>query len=454
MIESITITNFYCFKDKTEISFVAGRERNRVNDLIYAGYVPQNHVNMLKMAFLYGDNGAGKSKIMKAFEVLQTLVTELRDDISEHLPYCEFAFDPMRSQPQPSEIAMVYHFDGNRYRYYIKWNERSIIEEQLVHLRPASEAMLFHRVYDSHLRFVKVEYGRAMNINDDISYFIKTALQRNNSVISVLSTSNIYNKVLHDQLAFFKYGFELLNLEDIDLGDDLPDGKMKNGRALKKVILALLASIGSNIEDFEKIPLPKRLPYSVLSKMKNVDAEQMQMMMELFDMAPDYAVKTYHNVGQKRLQSLDLEDQSDGTKEIMRMIICMHEAIAEHKTILLDDCINGIHPRNLAQLMKFFLGVASDAQLIIASQNFSNLDESTIRRDSLRFVVKNKYGESRVDQMSLGALHKNQNLRHQVENSAQWGVLPTINEVILKQAIFEYKGKTRRDGDNYYSELF
>lgn len=454
MIESIAITNFYCFKEKTEISFVAGRERNRLSDIMYAGYEPQNNINMLKMVFFYGDNGAGKSKIMKAFEVLQTLVTEQREDIGEPLPYDEFAFDPMRMKPKPSEIAMVYHFDGRRYRYYIKWNERCILEEKLEHLRPASKALLFHRIYDTHLRIVNVDYGREMDINDDVAYIIKTALQRNNSVFSIINNTNIYNKVLHDHMAFFKFGFEILELSDIDLGDDLPDGKMKNGRALKKVILALLASIGSNIVDFEKIPLPKRLPSSILSKMKNTDADQMRMMMELLDITPDFAVRTFHDVGQKRPQPLDLEEQSEGTKEIMRMIICMHEAIAEHKTLLLDDCINGIHPKNLAQLMKFFLGVATDAQLIIASQNFSNLDEATVRRDSLRFVVKNKFGESRVEQLTLGALHKNQNLRNQVENNPYWGVMPTINDVILENAIMEYKSRIPRDRNDYYSELF
>ena len=52
MIESIAITNFYCFNETTKISFVAGRERNRLSDILFAGYEPLNHVNMLKMAFL------------------------------------------------------------------------------------------------------------------------------------------------------------------------------------------------------------------------------------------------------------------------------------------------------------------------------------------------------------------------------------------------------------------
>ena len=51
MIESIAITNFYCFNETTKISFVAGRERNRSLDDMYSGYIEQNRVNLLKMVY-------------------------------------------------------------------------------------------------------------------------------------------------------------------------------------------------------------------------------------------------------------------------------------------------------------------------------------------------------------------------------------------------------------------
>ena len=71
MIESIAITNFYSFNENTKVSFVAGRERNKVSDELYCGFSTQNRVNLLKMVFLYGDNGAGKSKLLLAFDILQ-----------------------------------------------------------------------------------------------------------------------------------------------------------------------------------------------------------------------------------------------------------------------------------------------------------------------------------------------------------------------------------------------
>ena len=99
--------------------------------------------------------------------------------------------------------------------------------------------------------------------------------------------------------------------------------------------------------------------------------------------------------------------------------------------------------------MKFFLGASNDSQLIIASQNFSNLDDPLIRR-----VIKDKTGQSYVGKLALGDLHKNQNLRLQIENSDKWGVKPTISDIILEDAIREYKNHTIRFEDFYFSELF
>lgn len=454
MIESIALENFYCFNKRTEVSFVAGRERNRSLDELYAGYTEQNRVNLLKMVYLYGNNGAGKSKLLMAFDTLKELVTELRDDKTDPLPYHPFALDPTGSHHNPSHIELTYHFDGRRYRYEIGWDERAIVEENLYLLRPTTETRLIHRWQDEETKTAQVDYDKhAMTMGDDTKYVIKTSLLRNNSVISSITKTNIYDRVLHDQLSFFRHGFEQLDFHDIDLGDSLPDEKMKEGRELKKVILALLKSIGSNIVNFEKIPLPKRLPQRFSSHFKSMSDDEKAMLMEWMEMSPDYAVKTFHRVGPKKVLPLDLEDQSEGTQEILRLILCMHQAISEHKTILLDDCINGIHPKTLEQLMKFYLGASADAQLIIASQNFSNLDDPLIRRDSLRFVIKDEQGCSHVEQLNLGDLHKNQNLRLQVENSDRWGVKPAIDELVLEEAIAEYRQKLVYEDSFYYSEL-
>lgn len=79
---------------------------------------------------------------------IQELVTELRDDKTDPLPYHPFALDPTGSHHNPSHIELTYHFDGRRYRYEIGWDERAIVEENLYLLRPTTETRLIHRWHD------------------------------------------------------------------------------------------------------------------------------------------------------------------------------------------------------------------------------------------------------------------------------------------------------------------
>lgn len=82
---------------------------------------------------------------------------------------------------------------------------------------------------------------------------------------------------------------------------------------------------------------------------------------------------------------MPLSEQSDGTKEILRFLIVLDEAIRKEKTIILDDYSSGVQRNTLNQLLKFFLGAAQNAQLIISTQDYSLLDFDIIRRDSIRF---------------------------------------------------------------------
>ena len=56
MIESLSLKNFYCFNDTETISFVASKERNRIQDQQYSGFATMNRVNILKLAYLIGHN--------------------------------------------------------------------------------------------------------------------------------------------------------------------------------------------------------------------------------------------------------------------------------------------------------------------------------------------------------------------------------------------------------------
>ena len=437
MIESIALSNFYSFKERTEISFAAGKERNRFSDLKYKGFEELDCVNLLKTVYVFGDNGAGKTKMLKAFEMLSYLVAQSRESKADSLKFVPYAFDPSMEK-KCSEIELVYFWRGKRYRYYIVWNASAIYDEELYVKNARSEYCLFQRHYNSIRRVVEVDFSRRLKLGDAEMYILTSALLQNNSVLSLMGNTNVYNQELHNQWLFFRQGFELVHFENIDLESSLPDEKTPHGHLLKKMILDVLRAIGSNIVNYTKIPVQRRLSSAMIERLRKMGPDERYEMLELLNDSPEYIIKTLHDVGRKKPLELNFSDQSDGTIQILKLLICMQDAILKNKTIILDDCVNGIHPDTLNCLISFFLATAKEAQLVIASQNYSFMDMEYIRRDSVRFINKDSLGESHVGAISLGTLHKNQNLRKSVSSVNTWYQLPEIDLTRLEESIAEY----------------
>ena len=96
MLESITVENIFCFKNSTTLSFLAGKERNRISDDQYCGFTTVNKQNILKQVYIYGNNGAGKSKFLLSFRIFLQILVQANKEKTEKLPYFPFAFDASR----------------------------------------------------------------------------------------------------------------------------------------------------------------------------------------------------------------------------------------------------------------------------------------------------------------------------------------------------------------------
>ena len=442
MIESLTVTNFYCFKERTTILFTAKKERNRMLDNNFCGFTTQNKINILKLVFLLGNNGAGKSKILSAFDALQYLIGQIRERKDESLRYRPFAFDE-ECLNKPSEIEIVYHINDSRYLYSIKWDKYAIYEEILDELRTKTNINLFHRWYDKVSDIVKVDFTDKIQISDNENYIISSSLLKNNSVFSTIIKTNISHALLNSHLLFFMEGFEIVNLEDLDLNEELPDDKTENSKQLKNVICSFLKSVDTNIMSYEKLKIDVEYPAELLQKLKSLSDKQEAELRMLFRMDEEkHIVNTFHRLDKKtgnRRGRLPLSEQSDGTKEILRFLIVLDEAIRKEKTIILDDYSSGVQRNTLNQLLKFFLGAAQNAQLIISTQDYSLLDFDIIRRDSIRFLVKDDIASAHVQSINLSLLHKNSSLHHYVSKMNVYEQLPKMDEALFEELLRMYK---------------
>ena len=442
MFESLSVTNFYCFKERTTISFLAKKERNRVLDNEFCGFSTKNKTNLLKLIYLLGNNGSGKSKILSAFSILQYLVANVRECDDDFLRYKPFAFDE-DCLFKPSKIEVVYHLDDKRFLYAIEWDRFAIHSESLKEVKGKSEIELFHRSYDVESGVIRLNFAPKLEVSDDEAYLIKSTLIKNNSLFSVVSRTNISHSLIKSQFMFFSKGFEIVDLKNIDLDEELPDDSSEYNKQLKGIICSFLKSVDTNIMSYEKLKINVNYPKELLDKLKSLSEKEQLELRTLLRLDEDkHIVNTFHkydkNLGSRRGR-LPLSEQSEGTKEILRLLLVLNDAIKNKKAIIIDDYSSGIQRDTLNKILKFYIGASLDSQLIISTQDYSLLDFDVIRRDAIRFLIKNEAAEARVDSINLSLLHKNSSLRHYVSKVNVYKQLPVMNDDLFNELLTLYK---------------
>ena len=86
-----------------------------------------------------------------------------------------------------------------------------------------------------------------------------------------------------------------------------------------------------------------------------------------------------------------------------------------------------------------FIGASNNSQLIISTQDYSLLDFEVVRRDSIRFLIKNEDAETEVKSIELSKLHKNSNLRHYVSKNKYYKQLPEMDDKLFDELLLLYK---------------
>jgi AAA15 family ATPase/GTPase len=429
MLESITVENIFCFKNSTTLSFLAGKERNRVSDEQYCGFTTVNKQNILKQVYIYGNNGAGKSKFLRSFYIFLDILLHSNKEKTDKIPYHPFAFDE-GCLTKPSVVSAIFNVGESRYRYSLKWNEDIIIEEKIELLKAQTSLTLLNRTIDEDFS-VTLDDNRKLALSSSDRDIIRRDVLYNSSILSYVTTKNIENPILNDIASYLRKGFRFVDLDRVNLQDSLPDGKQEGQRAFKQVILDILESVDTNIRDYEVYDVKPELPQEIMDMFK----DKPEMISAFLKNMPKHAINTMHEVHAGKLIPLPLDEQSDGTLEILRLLVVLNDAVSKDRMVILDDFSSGIHRTSLHAILKFFLGIDQYGQFVITTQDNSFLGSELVRRDSVRLAVKDEYGVSSIENLSLKDIHKNLSLSKYLTTNNKFGQLPAIKPEIIERAI-------------------
>lgn len=416
MIVDFSVKNFGPFKERATLSMQGTSIREHPEMLCDVDAV---NGGLLRSAFIFGANAAGKSYLVEALSVLRDMV---------HSPFREGYryewYQPFRlcreSLDSPTELRIRMIIDGILYDYSISYNADSVVSESLHHYPKRSRACVFLRTGPKEYKDKKSK-KRIQALTTSSSAYLATASDYNDRICSIV-----------------RNGIEEIIILDsrTDVLVDRACRYASENPGAKEMVLEGLRIADFGISDFvqegEEVSLSEirgRIPpvmYEdlVKSNKDTLTRTRTSIKHDFEDYDVDEA-DTY----------FPIELESSGTKCMLGMMGPVVDALSHGRALVIDEFGSYLHPIIVRWLVEQFSasGNPDGAQLIAVTHNTELIDKDLLRRDQIWFVDKDRRsGSSQLYSLSdFNGVRKDSDIR----KSYLFGRFDAIPEILPRNVI-------------------
>lgn len=438
MLLRVILKNFLSFEDEVQFDMFPNMRKESL----------PNHVTMvadslpiLKMAAIYGANGAGKSNMLKGVDFIKLLVT--KKDFLNQSKVSRY-FYALKDDPASQPITLAIEFvtkAGKAFIYYVEIGEDGIKSEVLQEsgLGAKENKDVFTREGDT-LSF-------AVKPSDEVQQMIKAWSEKNpfaslliiNDDMPVLSDKNIDIVKNWFQEELVLINFHSLNPALIEL--------LRRNKKITAFTSALFKAVDLGIntvkvqtEDFdewirshneEQLPIEEFI--EELNKMKSggiseITKNRITRNFTIEDGVRKISQLMFEQFGKNGFsKDMDIVAQSDGTVRLLTLVPAFYDAIKNSKTVLIDEIEHSIHPHLIRELVKIFSKQKTTGQLIFTTHETCLLDQKFIRTDEV-WLVEKKDGSTHMYSLNDFKIHNTINIANGYMEG-RYGAIPFIGDL-------------------------
>lgn len=372
MLIDFKLKNFLSFKDLTILSMETG---SRLTKYSKESTFSRSNVSLLKNINIFGGNGAGKSNLMTALNVLSKMIRIPTKNIEEPLPYMPFRLDE-DSINEPTKFTIRFIEQEKIYVYHIEYNFTDIILEELyIGKTIDKEKLYFRRTKENKREILPQKLKKIRESVRKNKLLLFDGHDQNDS-----ECVNVY-KWFHNNLIF-----ESLNRKE-------QFKILLNDLNKKNLFLNLLNLSDFNIIDIEIIEKNKTLSdeaISIMSMMAEEDGIQLSNQFTTWEIYSIY--KQYNSKGEVVGKSkIPYEMESSGTKRFMAILLMMLQNHNNDKVIVMDEFDNSLHFSLTKALLQIINSPNNFNQFIFTTHNLNILDLN-LRVDQIYLTEKDFLG--------------------------------------------------------------
>ncbi|WP_181050135.1 ATP-binding protein [Methylobacter tundripaludum] len=403
MIVSFSVANFRSFLEEETFSLVAS---NRVSGSHegHAFPIPDSKEKVLKTAVLYGANGAGKSNLFKAFNYLKTIALKPRKKNSG-TGRETFRFSAESSEPSSFDLQFI--ADNKLYRFGFKLDDQRIIEEWLVRVKGAREIPVYERITDENGKVTIEAKGKGRKLQ---ALATVGGPQNQSFLATIQATLDVadFGKELTEVLVWFNSSLTLIAPDAsfarlghlLDSDSNFREFASEFLKSSSTGVDHLQVHRSEITEDELRSLLPKRIVSKVLDDVRDEEdgtvllqlGEGNELLIERTDENHFYRIRIQaaheHEAGNK--VSLDLTEESDGTRRLLNLIPALHQLRTNSGVFFIDEIDRSMHPILVREFLDFFLKSCDGGQrqIIVTTHESNLLDLELLRRDEIWFAEK------------------------------------------------------------------
>ncbi|WP_392344397.1 ATP/GTP-binding protein [Pseudoalteromonas prydzensis] len=431
MLVYFSVDNFRSISDSIELNLKAAPRLRRLKSHARSPIDTNKKLRVLKGSVLYGANASGKSNIIKAIAYAKKLIS---GDIE--LDYCDVIRSSyfLLSPKDKTDRSFTFEFTvgGSYFAYFLKTNNKIVLEEELALITQSSEVQVFYRKFDDdsysyHSDFISNKYT---DLNDkeiesahtEFSFLTKYTPKNKpflseiaEKLFDSLKDSEIKNSPLryffvHISQAFCFFKFSLITIfPETKYSGSLPE--LRSGRAkylnliskfdtgittLTEVNVPLSEFSDDVLEDIEK----KIKKTGQLYSFKVKDVEHLAEIDSEDNSLKITKLASIHKNKSKSVQ-FDIIDESDGTRRLLDLIPALENTDEETNdgfghTFIIDEFDRSLHPIISYRFLESFLSQNNNDQIIATTHEAELLDNNLLRRDEIWFTQKEKDGSTHL----------------------------------------------------------
>lgn len=451
MIVSFSVSNFRSFLAEETLSLIASKRLSAPN----SGHdhhtmpIPNSDERVLRMALIYGANGAGKSNLFKALRYVERVA--LRPSKRNAGTKREaFQFRPKSDLPSTFDLQFI--TNDKLYRFGFKVDDVRITEEWLVEVIGNQERIIYERITDSSGK-VKIEGKELKSTGKKLAALATIGGPQNQSFLSTinvtLDASDIGDE-LPGILKWFKHTLDMVapNESYASLGHKL--NKDSNfltfaGEFLKSSSTGVdyLSAQKTEIsEDELRSMLPKQIIEQLIDKLNEKEGEVgivclpngSELLLEKTSENHFYklVVQAAHQPESGELYQLDISDESDGTRRLLDLIPILHKLRNgnENAVYFIDEIDRSMHPMLVWKYLDFFLQSCNskNSQIIVTTHESNLLDLELVRRDEIWFAEKDQELSTKLYSMLDFKVRKDLEIRkHYLQG--RFGAIPFLGNI-------------------------